>query len=426
MNNTRRTVVFEPSGKRVGDYQLGQVLGIGGMGTVYLARQISMNRLVALKILHPDLALNETSLKRFFREMRLSANLMTDGVARVYEAGRDGDIVFFSMEYVEGNNLNSLLRFQQHPFTEDETLDIALFIAKTMSYAWKKYKIVHRDIKPANIVRVISGGYKLLDLGVSKSIQPDDINSTNLTATKFMVGSPAYMSPEQARDAELDCRADIYSLGITMYQLLTMKVPYESPSQFEVIAMHLKSPVPDIREDSTAVSWQTADLIHRMLAKDPYDRPRDWDELYHLIRKTVARRNFFARFAFLQDRKFRFRAVFAGVVVACVVLTILITSIVNCMESQEKSNQEQTTSVVPTDREISALREEVIRSLLMQSGKFEQNKDYQSALALWRHYTPPEELRNDSVLRAKIDEQIRYLQELLRKQNEAESRLIAE
>ena len=424
MNNTRRIVVFEPSGKRVGDYQLGQVLGIGGMGTVYLARQISMNRLVALKILHPDLALNETSLKRFFREMRLSANLTTDGVARVYEAGRDGDILFFSMEYVEGNNLNVLLRFQQHPFTEDEALDVALFIAKTMNYAWKKYKIVHRDIKPANIVRMISGGYKLLDLGVSKSIQQNDMNSTNITATKFMVGSPAYMSPEQARDAELDCRADIYSLGITMYQLLTMKVPYESPSQFEVIAMHLKSPVPNIREDRADISAQTADLISKMLAKNPCDRPYDWDDLCHQIRKTVSKRNFFARFSFMKNRKFRFRAAFAGVVTVCVVFTILITTTVNHFE--QPAEQIQNASAAPTDKEISALREDVIRSLLMQSGKYEQSKDYSSALALWQHYTPPAKLRNDSILRAKIEEQIRYLQVLLRKQNEAESRLIAE
>ena len=425
MNNTNRTVVFEPSGKRIGDYQLGQVLGIGGMGTVYLARQISMNRLVALKILHPDLALNETSLKRFFREMRLSANLTTEGVVRVYEAGRDGDIVFFSMEYVEGNNLNSLLRFQRKPFTEDETLEVALFIAKTMSYAWKKYKIVHRDIKPANIVRLLRGGYKLLDLGVSKSLLQNDINSTNITATKFMIGSPAYMSPEQARDAELDCRADIYSLGITMYQLLTTKVPYESPSQFEVIAMHLKSPVPIIWDERADISAPTAALIYAMLAKNPDERPRDWDELYHRIRKTVARRHFLARFAFLKDRKFRFRAAFAGVVTACVILTILITSAVNRVEPQPAESV-KTVSAAPTNHEITALREDVIRSLLMQSGKFEQNKDYQSALALWQHYTPPENLRNDTVLRAKIEEQIRYLQDLLRKQNEAESRLIAE
>ena len=425
MNNTQRSVVFEPSGKRVGDYQLGQLLGIGGMGSVYLARQISMNRLVALKILHPDLALNETSLKRFFREMRLSANLTTEGVARVYEAGRDGDIVFFSMEYVEGNNLNALLRFQQKPFTEDETLKVALFIAETMRYAWKKYQIVHRDIKPANIVQTIRGGYKLLDLGVSKSIQTEGVNSTNITATKFMVGSPAYMSPEQARDAELDCRADIYSLGITMYQLLTTKVPYDSPSQFEVIAMHLKSPVPDIREDRAEVSVPTAKLIHEMLAKDPCDRPCDWDDLCTRLRKVMAWRSFITRFSFLKDHKFRFRAAFSGVVVLCVILTILITSAVNHFESQ-KAGSEQTASTALSDRKISALREDEIRALLIQSGKFEQNKDYQSALALWRHYTPPAELRNDSELRDKIEGQIRYLQELLRKQKQAESRLITE
>ena len=130
MDNKKRKIVFEPSGKRVGDYQLGQRLGAGGMGAVYLARQISMKRLVALKILHSNLVVNETSLQRFFREMRLSANVTGEGFARVYEAGREGSIVYFSMEFVEGRDLHSILRMQRHPFTEDETLELALFLSE--------------------------------------------------------------------------------------------------------------------------------------------------------------------------------------------------------------------------------------------------------------------------------------------------------
>lgn len=433
--NEQKSVVFEPSGKRVGDYLLGQLLGVGGMGSVYLARQISMKRLVALKILHLDLALDEISLKRFFREMRLSANLRTDGVAQVYEAGRDGDIVYFSMEYVEGNNLNILLRLQRHPFSEDETLAIALFVAETMSYAWKQYKIVHRDIKPANIVQTVGGKYKLLDLGVSKSFGKNDVFSTNITSSKFMVGSPAYMSPEQAKDSNLDCRADIYSLGITMFQLITGKLPYESPSHFEVVAMHFKSPVPEVRDARADVSLLTSKLIHNMLAKHPDDRPENWDVLCQQIRKIIARRKFLKRFSFLQDKKFRVRAAFVGIVALCAATIVLFTGNDNnaAPQSDNTAVPVETKAAAPaaktevlSQEQIVKLREEVLRTLLQQSGKYERNKDFHSALALWRHYEPPKSLQNDRILRIRIEDQIRFLQEQIRKQNEAESELTAE
>ena len=422
MEDKKRKIVFEPSGKRVGDYQLGQKIGAGGMGAVYLARQISMKRLVALKILHADLVLNETSLKRFFRDMRLNANVTSDGFARVYEAGRDGQTVFFSMEFVEGHDLYSILRMQKHPFTEDETLELALFVSETMDSAWMQQKIVHRDIKPANIIRTSQGTYKILDLGVSKSIFNDDVNATNLTSPNFMVGSPAYMSPEQASDKNLDCRADIYSLGITMYQMLIGKVPYRSPSQFEVLAMHFKSPVPDVREADKTVSAGTAKLIREMLAKNREDRPASWEELSHKLRKVIARRNFKKHFRFLQSRKFQVRCAFSAAVLVCLSGFILIPSCrKNRLEESVTDIDGQTIeiTVVPKEKtaniltaeEIASLREDTLRFLLQQSGKYENNNEWQKALALWIHYVPPAALQNDPVLKMRIREQIRYLQD---------------
>ena len=419
MDNKKRKIVFEPSGKRVGDYQLGQRLGAGGMGAVYLARQISMKRLVALKILHSNLVVNETSLQRFFREMRLSANVTGEGFARVYEAGREGSIVYFSMEFVEGRDLHSILRMQRHPFTEDETLELALFLSETMNSAWTQYKIVHRDIKPANIIRTEQGTYKVLDLGVSKSLFNKELEATSLTGANFMVGSPAYMSPEQASDASLDCRADIYSLGITMYQMLTGKVPYNSTSQFEVIAMHFKSPVPDVRGDNKAVSPGTARLLRKMLAKDRDDRPASWEELSICLRKLIARRNFRKRFAFIQNRTFRYGSAIAAGVLLCIIGFILFSGSLTRNEENTVKMQALPVTVANqavedlSEEEIARLREETLRFLLQQSGKYEANNEWQKALALWTHYTPPGALQNDQELKMRIREQIRYLQDQL-------------
>ncbi|MBR2425442.1 MAG: serine/threonine protein kinase [Lentisphaeria bacterium] len=408
----------------MGDYQLGQRLGSGGMGTVYLARQISMNRLVALKILHTELVQKESSLKRFFREMRINANVTSDGFARVYEAGQENGVVFFSMEYVEGQDLNTQLRKTRQPFSEEETLEIALFVAETMGSAWAQNKIVHRDIKPANIIRTVDGEYKLLDLGVSKSFfDHDDAHSLNLTQAHFMVGSPAYMSPEQANETHLDCRADIYSLGITMYHLLTGKLPYDSPSQFEVIAMHFQSPVPDVKEKRPDVSNGTKRLICKMLAKEADDRQASWEELAQQIRKVIARRQFFKRFASVfSGRKFQYYFASAVLVIACILLYLQFISSQNKTLPEQNELGEDRVKQAPVsvaaEQDLDRLREETLEYLLQLSAKYEKENELNKALALWVHFIPPPALKNDEVLRQRIREQIRYLQKQISGNNQ--------
>ncbi len=263
-------------GARVGGYIIGRRIGIGGMGEVYTAEQVAMQRTVALKILQNELSSDKTYLERFFREVRTLAQIEHPNIVRAIEAGADGETYFFAMSFVDGSDLKRLLD-EGRRFSEEEAIRICLDVAAALKYVWNKHRLLHRDIKPANIMLTPDREVKLMDLGISKKLQGED---AELTMAGMMVGSPQYISPEQARaEKGVDFRADMYSLGASLFHIVTGKTPYPGETGMTVVAHHLSSPVPDPREVLPGISSGCAELIMRMMAKDKEKRFSSWDDL---------------------------------------------------------------------------------------------------------------------------------------------------
>ncbi|MBN2450256.1 MAG: protein kinase, partial [Lentisphaeria bacterium] len=261
-------------GSTIGGHRLERLIGRGGMGEVYLATQLAMQRQVAVKVLPPSLTRDETFVGRFLIEVRTAAKLEHPNIVTAFDAGEDAGIYYLAMGFVDGETLKETLT-RDGPLPQNTVLDIGLKLAKALGYAWENFGILHRDIKPANVMRDRFGEIKLMDMGVAKIVGED----TGLTLTGVALGTPNYMSPEQVRGLQgVDCRADIYSLGCTLFHLLTGHQPYPGANPLQVMDQHVHAPIPSLRAENPAVSRECEQLVHRMMAKDPAARPRDWRE----------------------------------------------------------------------------------------------------------------------------------------------------
>ena len=269
---------------RLGGYELIAKLGEGGMGVVYKARQLSLRRLVALKVLAPDLARNTGYVQRFHREARLAAQLSHPNAVQVFDVGQDGGRHFIVMEYVDGSNLEE--RLQEGALDERRALAIIRDIAGALHQAHER-GIVHRDIKPANILLAADGTAKLSDLGIAKDVSGK--MSVSLTRTGGVIGTPHYMSPEQCEGRkDIDRRSDIYSLGITFYHMVTGREPFTGASPLAVMRHHLDTPLPDPASTGAAVSRATIRLIYAMTAKDREQRIADCHALITQVEKALS------------------------------------------------------------------------------------------------------------------------------------------
>lgn len=259
---------------RIGDYMIESQIGSGGMGMVYKAKQISMRRSVALKVLRENLANDAAYMERFFYEVRLMARMEHPNMVRVYEGGVDKKYAFFSMEYIKGEDLKIAVD-RKRVFSGTEAAEIGRQVASALAYAWNKYQMVHRDVKPANIMLADDHTAKILDLGISKQYSGENVF---VTSAGLMVGSPMYMSPEQARsESDLDCRADIYSLGVTLFHLLAGHPPYQGKTTVDVVTQHFSAPIPDVREERKDISKHFSKTIMKMMAKDKAERFESWE-----------------------------------------------------------------------------------------------------------------------------------------------------
>ncbi|MFA6293320.1 MAG: serine/threonine-protein kinase [Victivallales bacterium] len=268
----------------VGDYRIIERIGIGGMGEVYLAEQKSMKRPVALKILQEDLVQDKAYLDRFYREVRTLAQIEHPNVVSAIEAGADGHVYYFSMTFVEGKDIKRMLD-EGHIFKETEAVKIALEVAYALKFVWEKHGILHRDIKPANIMLTTENEVKLMDLGISKKMFDEDVE---LTVAGMMIGSPQYVSPEQAKALkDVDFRADMYSLGATLYHILAGSPPYPGNNAMAVIVKHLDEPIPDPRKAWPEITESTANLIAIMMAKKKEDRFDSWDECIDVMKDIL-------------------------------------------------------------------------------------------------------------------------------------------
>ena len=269
---------------RVEGFEIKRELGQGGMATVYLAMQENFRRDVALKVMSPRLVADSSFAERFLREARIVANLAHPNIVSVYDVGVSGDTYFLAMEYHTGGDLAGKI---EGGVSHTRAIDIVQQIAGALAYAHQN-GFVHRDIKPGNVLFSKHGHVVLTDFGIAKAAD----SSTDLTQVKrvvgeremtqegSIVGTPSYMSPEQARGHAVDGRADIYSLGILLHEMLTGQVPYRSPDPFAVAVMHINEAVPQLPEEHA----QFQPILEKLLAKDPDDRFQTGDELIEALR----------------------------------------------------------------------------------------------------------------------------------------------
>jgi serine/threonine protein kinase len=270
------TKVKPKPSRRIGDFLLLKKLGQGAMGAVYLARQVSLQRDVALKVLPPELAEDQDFLERFRREAKAAARLNHPNIVMAYDVGVAEGFHYIAMELVDGQDLEDELRnTAQHYLASAKILEIAESIARALQAA-HRMGIVHRDIKPANILQSRDGVFKLADMGLAAVAGLDE----RLTMAGQAVGTPYYISPEQALgEAKIDVRADIYGLGATLYHLATGYLPFRGETAAEVMACHIRETLEPPSEAEPAVPKAISRLIEKMMAKLPEDRHQTPEEL---------------------------------------------------------------------------------------------------------------------------------------------------
>lgn len=265
--------VFEgerPAGTVVGGFKIIRKLGTGGMGDVYLARQLSMDRNVALKILHPAVALNQEHVQAFLTEIRTAARMEHPHMVTAFEAGQADDTYFMAMSYVEGNSLHDMVR-AFGALNEQRALTMGQKVGSALNYAWEKHRVMHRDVTPFNILIDQNGEPRLLDLGLALHA------SLKQGADGELAGTPNFISPEVVTGRhEIDFRSDIYSLGATLYEALTGQVPFGDGSRDEILREVVQGDLPDPREAAPGLSAGCVDLLEKMLARDPAYRYASW------------------------------------------------------------------------------------------------------------------------------------------------------
>jgi serine/threonine protein kinase/beta-lactam-binding protein with PASTA domain len=247
-------------------YELEQKIGEGGMARVYRGRDLRLNRQVAIKVLHSHYASDTNFLQRFHHEAQAAANLRHPNIVDVYDVGQDGDTHYIVMEYVAGSDLKALL-MRNGALPIEQAVYVGECVANGLDAA-HRIGMVHRDIKPQNIIVGEQGQVKITDFGIAKSSL-----STAMTETGVTFGSADYISPEQARGQPATPRSDIYSLGVTLYETLTNRLPFSGDSSIAVAMQHVSADPPPPRMYNPRIPPQLESLVLRALSKDPDGRP---------------------------------------------------------------------------------------------------------------------------------------------------------
>ncbi len=265
-------------GRTIGKYELHERIGRGGMAEVYKAYHASLDRYVAVKILHPFLSEDPEFKERFEREARNVAQLRHPNIVQVYDFDVEPQrmLYYMVMEYINGPTLRSRLmqlRFEGQNFTTSEAIRITRDLAGALAYAHSR-GMVHRDIKPANIMIDSDGRVVLTDFGIARIV-----SGPNMTASGSMVGTPAYMSPEQGLGQPGDHRSDIYSLGVVLYQLVTGTIPYDADTPIAIILKHVNDPLPPPSSINPEIPEGLERILYKALAKSPEERYQNIEEM---------------------------------------------------------------------------------------------------------------------------------------------------
>ncbi|HET7496836.1 MAG TPA: serine/threonine-protein kinase, partial [Candidatus Eisenbacteria bacterium] len=268
-------------GKKLRAYEITEEIGSGGMATVYRAYQPSMDRHVAIKVIRSSILHDKALRERFQREARLIARLEHPHLLPVYDFDGEHDPPYIVMRYLEGGTLKQV--HQKGAVPREEFLYVLRQLAGALDYAHRQ-GVVHRDLKPSNVMIDREGNAFLTDFGIARATGGDK----DLTGTGLMIGTPGYMSPEQARaDGVVDKAADIYSLGVIAFEILTGSPPYDHENGFEVILAHINSPVPKASERARDLPKAVDPVLARALAKAPTERYATATELVEALTRAL-------------------------------------------------------------------------------------------------------------------------------------------
>ncbi|MBI4614106.1 MAG: protein kinase [Planctomycetes bacterium] len=271
-----------PSGPEIGGYKVLGRIGEGGMGLVLRAHDARLDRPVALKVLHPHLSRDEEFAGRFLREARTAAKLEHPSIVQVYTAGEDGGQCYIAMQLVEGVELGRLMQGGSRL-----PVHVAILIAREVASALAAAhatQVVHRDVKPANIMATASGGVKVMDFGLARPMR----GGSRYTETGTYLGTPEYSAPEQCVSDEIDHRADLYSLGVVLYEMLSATVPHTGDTPYALFKRIVEEPALPLRHLVPETPAPILDLVDRLLAKDPAERCQDAKEVVATLDELLA------------------------------------------------------------------------------------------------------------------------------------------
>src|ERR687891_1210270 len=269
-------------GTLIGDrFRLEEKVGSGGMSSVYRAYDPTLERHVAIKLMHRDISSDADQLERFRRESRAVAQLNHPHVVIVIDAGEDEGAPYIVFEYIEGETLKERIR-RLGRLPVSEAVAYAIEIGRALECAHDN-KLVHRDVKPQNVLIDRDGRAKVTDFGIARSME-----AQGLTATGRVLGTTDYVSPEQALGHEVTEQSDIYSLGIVLYEMLTGEVPFQADTQVAVAMKHVREPLPDVQRRRPEISAALAAAVERATAKETSNRYATVDEMVHDLEEVLA------------------------------------------------------------------------------------------------------------------------------------------
>ncbi len=269
-------------GKRLGVYELEEEIGRGSMGMVYRGRQVTLDRVVAVKVLLESLVSDESFVARFIREARLVASLNHPNIVHVYDAGRSENLLFFAMEYISGPTVTQLLK-QKGKLSAAQTVEIAMQVAAALEYAHVEARMVHRDIKPENMMLDRWGKVKVVDFGLARVA-----GANTITRVGTVVGSLYYVSPEQLLGRQLDGRADVYALGVAMYEMLTGRRPFLGKTLAELSRAILMGPIEAPSALEATIPADLEAILLKALARDREARYSSAGEFEEALRRWAA------------------------------------------------------------------------------------------------------------------------------------------
>ncbi len=307
-----------------GRYEILEILGEGGMGAVYKARDRELTRTVALKVIRPDLVRNPAIVERFKQELRLSHQVTHKNVIRIYDLGEGEGVKFITMEYIEGKDLRALIR-EKKKFTPIETVNVIQQVCQALDAA-HSVGVIHRDLKPQNIMRDCSGRILVMDFGLARTLQGD-----GMTQTGALVGTMEYMSPEQALGVELDQRSDIFALGLIFYEMLTGKMPFAAESALASLVKRTQERAIPVSNIDAHIPEALSGIVSKCLERDPAARFASIQELAEEIevwqgkrtpsgRSIVAPQRGTETVAFHAEKRFPWKWLGTGIV--ALVLTV--------------------------------------------------------------------------------------------------------